>query len=151
MQTLSNLSEPENKTVNPLDIRQNKETVYQGSAWAARTCPGNKHLKPHLNCDKALVLALLHAALPAVGAKEFVDRHGIRNIWITSQMLLLRVQASRACVSVYGMCLCVHVGVCECYCTGMPWHVGGGYIATLGGVAFHLVGNRISLSLCSPG
>lgn len=69
MQTSSNLCEPENKTVNPFYIRQNKETMKLGSAWAARTCPGNKHLKPHLHCDKAQCWQWSMAALHALEAR----------------------------------------------------------------------------------
>lgn len=71
MRTSSNLAEPENKTVDPLYIRQNKETMKLGSAWAARTCPGNKPLKPHLHCDKAQCWQRSTAARHAAEAKGF--------------------------------------------------------------------------------
>lgn len=73
MQALSNLSEPENKTVNPLYIRQNKGTMRLGSAWAARTCTGNKHLKPHLCCDKGLCWQRSTITMHAAGVQQFSD------------------------------------------------------------------------------
>lgn len=44
-----------------------------GSAWAARTCTGNKHLKPHLYCDKVLCWHLSTIAAKAAEVTEFPD------------------------------------------------------------------------------
>lgn len=124
MQTSSNLSEPENKTVNPLYIRQNKETMKLGSAWASRTCPGNKHLKPHLYCDKAQCWQWSMTALHVVEArvcrllfnpsqmKTLLYLKHFDFIVDINNMLLFEVQTSLVYISVYDMFVCVCVLVC---------------------------------------